>query len=376
MSLDIINEAFKRLEFLDEDVFDLTSEGMRNLRNFIDQDDDTEIISVIDPEAKSSDELQDSYMGKIILDCNICHSLVFKNKEDLDIDAEGIVNHEENCPRCGEIEGFTIIGQVSPYSDSTEDENVPVTEPETPVETKESEEELAESVNTHKHYKPTTMRLLKLIEKEPLEEGFNNVSIETDDSKMTMTSDESGKVTVTTEPLPNDSESELATEEVISPLSDEEQADLMVSATETSAEEAPEETTEETADIDIEEIDEESLDELGESYMKSVYGNIDSFKTSDASCTSDKLIVEGVITFKSGATKKTGFIFEAKDMTADGKLTFNGRNTHFSRGNKSFALSGRLHEGKLIAESLTYNYRAKTPNGKSKRVYGTVSSKK
>ena len=67
MSLDIINEAFKRLEFLDEDVFDLTSDGIRNLKNFMINDDNTETVSVIDPEAQTDEDLQDSYMGKIIL---------------------------------------------------------------------------------------------------------------------------------------------------------------------------------------------------------------------------------------------------------------------------------------------------------------------
>ena len=50
-----------------------------------------------------------------------------------------------------------------------------------------------------------------------------------------------------------------------------------------------------------------------------------------------------------------------------------GENKQFARGNKSFTLSGKLNGKKLIAESLTYNYRAKdSKSNASKRLYGTV----
>ena len=127
--------------------------------------------------------------------------------------------------------------------------------------------------------------------------------------------------------------------------------------------------------MDIDEVDETALDELGESYLKEVYENVDSFKTSNVSSTDTHLVVEGVIKFKSGATKKTGFIFEAHSVTPDGKVRFTGKNEHFSRGAKSFILTGKIENKKLISESFTYNYRAKTADGKSNRIYGTVSKK-
>lgn len=505
MSLDYINEAFRSLESLNEDIFSVDHDGINELSDFMSSDiDDEEKISIIDMDAETEDDLQDSYVGKIICDCNVCHSHVFKDKDQITIDEEGVVDIEDDCPYCGEHNGFVIIGEITEFNPNAEEE-VPE---ETPAEevTEEPEEKVTESLNeslltdyqkfvdrddideadmmfeesimpdivdaaekiliskgysdiefdpdefrdrvsaskdnvnyeaefeiadqhedfgsvlynsnkysdavkecadmyvkniianfkalteslneSPRKFKPHTMKLLRMIGsdlvndavEEKLEESFNNVSIETDDQKMTMTSEDNGKVTVTTEPI----EEVPATEagEIIAPISDEVKDDIIdasAEVTEEPAEEMPaedEELPEEELDFEIDEIDEDSMDDLGESYMKRVYENVDSFKTTNVSTSSDKLIIEGLITFKSGAKKSTGFIFEAKDATRDGKVKFIGENAHFSRGKKSFSINGTLTEKKLVLESLTYNYRAKNASGKSTRVYGTVSRNK
>jgi hypothetical protein len=134
-------------------------------------------------------------------------------------------------------------------------------------------------------------------------------------------------------------------------------------------------------DIEFEELEDESFNELGESYLKRVYENVESFNTTGVTTSDNKLIIEGLITFKSGVKKNTGFIFEAKDATKGGKLRFTGENGHLCRGRKAFTLIGSLVESvdaskKFICESLTYNYRAKDAAGKPTRVYGKVSHKK
>ena len=83
-----------------------------------------------------------------------------------------------------------------------------------------------------------------------------------------------------------------------------------------------------------------------------------------------------MINFKSGASKKTGFIFEAKEATRDGNVKFIGENAHFCRGKRAFTLNGNISDKKLMVESLTYNYRAKNADGKSTRVYGKVDRSK
>ena len=547
MSLDYINEAFRSLESLNEDIFSVDHDGINELSDFMSSDvDDEEKISIIDMDAETEDDLQDSYVGKIICDCNVCHSHVFKDKDQITIDEEGVVDIEDDCPYCGEHNGFVIIGEIAEFNPNAEEEvaeETPAEEEEvtedpteefddeaSEIEEVEEEEVLDESLNESKNntvvfidasasmipyqnaarrlanrynankvfyfasevgeaadkvgyttaadkvvkyikehpgydyviitdddteiinselknlpnveivdastaeddearelalknaeknisaeqrarnkskiakligdtdeslneaaprkFKPHTMKLLRMIGsdlvndavEEKLEESFNNVSIETDDQKMTMTSEENGKVTVTTEPI---EAAPIAEEgEMIAPISDETQDEIIDATAEVAEEEPAEEAADETPaeeeemDFDFDELDEEGMDELGESYLKRVYENVDSFKTSSVSTAGNRLFIEGMINFKSGASKKTGFIFEAKEATRDGKVKFMGENAHLCRGKRAFTLAGSLNENKLMVESLTYNYRAKNNEGKSTRVYGTISRNK
>ena len=195
-----------------------------------------------------------------------------------------------------------------------------------------------------------------------LDEDFNKVDIETDTSKMTMTSDENGKVTVTTEPIENAVEEIPA--ETITPVSTEVEAEIM----DTPVEEP------EYQDFEIDEFDETEFDGLGEGYLKRVYENVESYKTTKGSINGNTLKLEGVIKFKSGKEAKTNFVFESKTVTKSGKLKLIGENQQFAKGKKSFTLTGRADGKKLIAEGLTYNYRAKdAKTGASKRLYATVN---
>ena len=398
MSLDYINEAFKRLELLNEDTFDTSLEGMNKLSDFLNEPEQ-EVVKVIDPEASTQDELQDSYIGKVIINCDICHSHVFQNKEDIEIDENGIVNIEMQCPYCGEQEGFTIIGEIKPYEAETEPQEPKVTVDgeEVPVQDSvesegESSENLTESksvteaITSEKDYKPHTKRLLALlrsaeiVEEDPttVNESMNNVNVETDDTILTLNTDDSGKVTVSSEPK----QAEIVEgEEMIAPVEAETQAEIETNNeldSDASVENEVQEvsTDDEFVEFDVEEVDEEGIDDMTESYLKRVYENVDSFKTHAVSSSDSTLVVEGVIKFKSGVEKKTGFIFEAVDATSDGKVRFAGMNEHLSRGKKSFSLTGKIVDKKFLAEKLTYNYRAKTAEGSSNRIYGTITRNK
>ena len=105
----------------------------------------------------------------------------------------------------------------------------------------------------------------------------------------------------------------------------------------------------------VEEIDEESLDKLTENYLTEVYSNVKSFKTTDCSLAENKLVVEGKITFNSGKSKSTKFIYEAT-KTADNKLVLEGLNADFAT-EKAFVLNCNLDTAnRLIVESLNYKY--------------------
>lgn len=347
MAFDYINDAFKKLDLLNEQMFDTSLKGINDLSDFMEEDNDDEVIRVIDPDAESEEELKDSYVGKVIINCNVCHSHIFKDKEDISIEENGLVNNEMQCPYCGENSGFTIVGEIVPYSGTAEaDETEEVEETEEVVEDSDTpvlEDTPEESVQ------------------ESLVEDFKEVSITTDDQHMEMTSDENGKVTITTEPVTED----ISSEETIVPVTDETEAEILANNeiytdSDTSFETPDEENTDEEGtdeeDVSIEEVDEGSLDELGESYLRKVYENVDSFKTTNISANSHMLIVEGVITFNSGAKKKTGFLFESKDMNSRGQLRFVGYNKHLTEDKHAFTLVGSLDNKKLFVESLKYNY--------------------
>lgn len=203
-------------------------------------------------------------------------------------------------------------------------------------------------------------RMLKRGKKEDMEESLEKVEVSTEDSNTVITNDPvTNTVSVTT--TTNDDG-----EGILVPLSDE-NADEIAAATE-ETEEVPEED-----DFIADDFDEESFDELGEAYLKKVYENIDAFKTTNVSSCGKKLAVEGLITFKSGNTKPTHFIFEQKAQNKKGTYRFIGENKQISRGKKSFILQGNVNDNKFICESLNYNYLGKNDGDKeSVRLYGTI----
>ena len=568
MSFDYINEAFRKLNMLEEDVFDTSIGGLNNLSTFLDNDDD-DIVKVIDPEAETEENLSNSYVGKVIIDCNVCHSKIFSEKSDIVLSEDGVVNPEEQCPYCGETSGFTVVGEIKEFEQDTAEETptdeTPVDEtPAEETETQEGEEKpeveeaLTEELSAENsqddepiseefdaftavstfltgkgydvsskdgkayvwgvvdyldlggiapttenleswlkdtlaeeeyrselesccgqnsleeaYFKPVdgepgvkralidscdefTVTLLeitdedgtwyevginhptkdfeqveigeyrtekfaesiaqrvvsmltkyveleeltsiyefgtrsiydkvasKMPETEPtteeLNEDIQNLSLTTDETQVKLTSDENGKVTLVTEPvIKEEAEPEVVEEEPaadgaleIAPVSDE-TVDAIVNNNDVETEEevVEEEPVEETdeEDVALDEVDEEGLDELGESYMKAVYENVESFKTTNVSANDTHIVVEGLIKFASGTERKTGFIFEAHTAT-DNKVNFKGCNEHFSKDRNSFTLNCSVVDRKLLPESLSYNY-----NVDGREISGTVTRK-
>lgn len=192
----------------------------------------------------------------------------------------------------------------------------------------------------------------------PIEEDLEKVEVETKDEKIEV-KQEGEKVVV---------EAEKKEEETIKPMDDEVKAEIAIDAAKAE--------DDDFVDIDIDEFDEEAFDKLGESYLKRVYNNIDSYHTTNASASGKTITLEGVIKFKSGNEKKTGFVFEAVNVNRKGKIGFRGENCQITPNRKAFLMRGGVNENKkFVAESLNYNYRVATKNG-SQRMYGTVRSGK
>lgn len=152
-------------------------------------------------------------------------------------------------------------------------------------------------------------------------------------------------------------------EEVLGALDDETKTEIIDKA----------EGNYDDVEVDVDEFEEKDFDELGERYLKKAYENVDKYHTTKVSLNKDSLMVEGVITFKSGKQKKTNFVLESKNITKDGTAKFIGENAQICKGKKAFTVCGRIDNKKFLPESLNYNYRAKDAStGIVKRIYGTV----
>ena len=336
--MNYLSEAFKKLDFLTEEEFSLQdTAGLDDMDQLL-KTPASNIANVIDPEAETEDELQDTYIGKVILHCPVCNSMIYKDLEDIvKDDVEELVNIGEECPYCYTSEGFKVIGIVSPFEETSEEE-----------EQEDEEEDPAE-------------------EEKELTEEFEKVEVATENQKVTLDADDDGKLTIEAEPVEEDDEDEEdEEEEVLAPVPDEVADDIEATANDSESED-------EEVEYDVEDFDSDSFDELGESYLKSVYENVSSYKTTDVSSKGNTLVVEGLIKFNSGKMKPTKFVFEANTATKNNKLRFIGENKQITRGRKAFTITGQLNENKsFITERFNYNYMTKNEKGKSTRLYGTL----
>ena len=429
-----ITEAFKQLNLLEDanDVM-LDASGIEELRSFLDDaavDPDEEMpMDIFDLEAEAQEDLKKSYEGKVILECTVCHSHVFEDKDNISMDEDGLACPELECPYCMSNEGYYILGEVAPFDQEKADEVAAEAEgedlPEVKVEEAADEieedelieesmkldgveelydndeirgvEELegsdkmegSDAIRGDKHKAPISESRKSKRRSKKLKEDIEDVSVTTSDETMTMTTKDDGGVVIETVPKEadmgfdtEDNFEEPSGEEMIVPIDDESSdiIDASIDALDDEDEEEfdtlKDETEEEPEEEfeDIEEFDEESFDNLGESYLRNCYENVKSFKTSKVSSKGNKLFIEGVIGFDSGNSKKTNFIFEAV-KTPGGNYKLEGYNKQISRGKKTFKLSGSVNNKKFISETLNYNYRSRNELNESVRVYGTIRKK-
>lgn len=538
--VDYLAEAFKALDdvedvmpCLHEEMFTVDSDGLSELADFeVESEKSEDKKRVIDPEAKNEEELKSSYVGKVIIDCNQCHSKIYKDKEDIVIDGED-ANKEEECPYCFATEGFKVVGEVAPYTETKVD--VEVEDKDTMTEgvrrrhraAKKMGKKVVEEFNGSYHtltiiddlvdraeliYKEQDGSDIDVAVSEAIDEGliYNDDIIELadaygvidygelvdkfidelsndmgtrlesilaeeddeikesikgrgnkkrgfaeskkprhrgkltesdrirwrdkvryhdDDEKRARRIDrkinslkdskfvedlgddvakyqrwvdydmkrygkisdktksyldraglevvkddhkdyeviakdeglteslEEVEVKTDTDKIKISSETITKDDEMAIPVTDETREEIIA-----------DDEKEDTVD-DIEEFDEESFDELSESYLKKVYNNVDGYKTSNVSFNKSGLCVEGIISFKSGNKKNTQFIFESRD---NGKR-FVGENKQITRGKKAFTVKGSIKDGKFITESFNYRYSAINPQtGKSENLYETL----
>lgn len=104
------------------------------------------IEKIVDLDASSPEELQPSYVGKMIVQCPQCMTLFYKDEADLNYSDEDplAVNVGETCQHCGNDSGYSLIGKVDAAEPAVEEEPVEAATEETvaeePVEEPAAEE--------------------------------------------------------------------------------------------------------------------------------------------------------------------------------------------------------------------------------------------
>lgn len=325
---DYLRDAFKAMDSLDEDVDTVnvadTNEAAAGLAaEEKAQSEEGNTVDVIDPDTKKEKEMEQSYVGYIVLDCDVCHSKIYKKAEDVKIDGEtGKVNVDEECPFCMADGGFTICGKIAPCTadDVKKEQEETSTHKEPDGDEVEPEDNKdAEDDKEHNHQEP------------------DGDEVEPKDNKDEKT--------------------------YIASLSDEEKQQLANG------------TYGQDVEVGVSDIDDDTFSNLGEKYLKSIYSNVDSYKLTEGAIKGDSLILDGKIKFKSGKEQNTQFIFESRTVTKTGKVKLIGRNESLAKASKAFVLTGHMQDKKLMVESLTYNYSAKDADtNKVKKLYGTIKA--
>lgn len=205
--------------------------------------------------------------------------------------------------------------------------------------------------------------LMSVMKPKVLKESVENVTVETESDTIKVEPDSTGKVVVETEPK----DIPAAEAETIVPVDADTKTDIDMN------DHNFDETSMDDIDVDEIEIDSDEFDTLGESYLKKVYGNVESYKTVSNTKSDNKRIIEGIITFTSGKKAKTRFMFENVVKTRSGKIKFIGENLQLSNNKKAFTITANVSGKKGMIESFNYNYIAKDAStGKSVPLYGTI----
>lgn len=253
-----LSEAFTKLKLIESEDFDLLNkdekESFSEFLNETEESDDA--VVVFDTAAVDEEELEDSYLGKIVCQCPVCKSLVFKGWDEYEE-----MDEEVSCPYCFSVEHFDTIGKIVPIEDETKEE----------IEVKEPVEEVVE----------------ESCDTEPVQESLETVTVETDNEVINISSEEKSE----------------ACEECEEPVEEHETVEVIAPLEEPELSEAEEPKSEE-----ITEVDEESFDEMAESWLKENYKNIKSYRTIRFTESKRTIGANGIVVLENGDKKRTTFV--------------------------------------------------------------------
>lgn len=117
----------------------------------------------------------------------------------------------------------------------------------------------------------------------------------------------------------------------------------------------------------VEDIQEASFNKHISDYLTEVYSNVNKFEMTNCQLDSSKLVIEGIINFKSGNTKETSFTFRPR-----ANKILEGYNKDITESTNAFKISYSNEDvegcgNTLITESIEYNYSADNTVVKGKK---------
>lgn len=303
--------AFKEFKLLNEsENFNIADKNdQEKLKDFLDDGFNDNVEMIVDVKAESEDELKDSYIDNIILECPVCKHKIYKDPSEIRYGEDGsteLVNIGEACDECKCEDGWKIIGKVGAYVAGDEK-----TENDTATEVKEESDDL---------------------DLEPISDEDIEITADTEEENVEESLNKNKTASLR--------EAKMKTKTIQLENFDENSFDTLVT---------------------------KYLNEVYENVKdyKTTKADLDD--------NSNSIYLEGLITFGSGKQKNTKFTFKSHAMTESGKIRFFGLNEMLSSGKKSFSLVGKVNNDKLISESLSYRYTHKNKSlTESKKIHGRV----
>jgi hypothetical protein len=100
---------------------------------------------------------------------------------------------------------------------------------------------------------------------------------------------------------------------------------------------------------DVDELKEDDLEYMMSDALVELYSNVAGFRLKDCSYSNNKFMVEGIVHFTSGNTRKIAYTFN-EALVEDGKITLRGLNEKLG-SDKQFFIVGRTENKTLITEA-------------------------
>ena len=163
-----------------------------------------------------------------------------------------------------------------------------------------------------------------------VKEGLDSIEITSDDLTVSIETDDDEKEAEEVAAVIEEPCEECAEEQVVAPVDEETKAEI---------------------ELDVDDIDEDAIEDAVEECLTESFGNVKLFKCSNLTSRKNRLIVEGIIGFKSGKKKNTSFVFRPS-LKTESVVKFKGYNKDLKESVKSITLNCKKSGKKVIAESL------------------------